>query len=823
MSIAQKHTFFSLLETEGKNRRILIPKIQRDFAQGREDKASTEIRNRLVGELIAAIAEDAPTPQTNIDLGLIFGAADENTGIITLFDGQQRMTTLFLLQWYLAWRLGKKDACAVLGRFSYDTRLFARDFCRALVNEAMEKIPSFTGKAKSGEIGKRFAASSWYSASWQTDPSVKGMIVMLETIHKGLQDETRISSEYLEEFWERIRSRERVHFTWLLMKELGLNADLYIKLNSRGKPLSTFEKFKAWLEDNERGFSNFPDEWKHKLDSEWTDLFWKRLDPTIRPEKVGESMSNVMMGFFLGNSLNEILATCQKIPSANGESKDGFSKLIEAINSGAYLSRADWERVFQPQSIKVTLQLMAILKSESICADITEWINEANIFKFTEFKNSREILGSVLSGWLKAQYTERLLLYGLARYLTENIFINSKEIHSDSSWNQLSFIRWMRMVRNLAVNSGLSAANFANAIRSISAIAPNRLNELDLWLEEGNEIPKEGLDTDQRAEEHAKAKLRCSNFAPNIEAAFQKAEDHWFLRGQIHFLIELSKIEGEFQPETFHRNFQLLAQHFEGAESNPVNRIRTLQKALLTQSDYLLNFSSKYGFGWDWNEWRTVFKNKKETNWNGLLKLFEKWEIYSLEEIIARGRGDIAWTDWRRWFLEEWPVSDDSGVSEAALDFCQKSRIAWDNEGERIVLVWNVAFGSSTPELRTHCMFNKHLRPRQNTIEPRWQYEDSLRHNSHAFFKTDQWRLELRYPGDHPRDTGFELRLLLKDGLKPSAKWLEIPSTQFSKLSEEEKNLLWTSAHHQLVAPDPDTVNSVLQDALRELENRTRF
>jgi len=812
MSIAQTHTFLSLLESDDKKRRILIPKIQRDFAQGREDRASTEIRNRLVGELIAAISSHYPTKETSVDLGLIFGAADEETGVITLFDGQQRMTTLFLLHWYLAWRLGGKGICATIGQFSYDTRLFARDFCRALVNDAMEKIPSFIEEAERGKIKKCFAASSWFSMAWLTDPSVKGMIVMLETIHDAIQGETEASSECLEKLWERIQSPERIRFTWLLMDQLGLNENLYIKLNSRGKSLSDFEKFKAWLEDKERGFSDLPDEWKRKLDTVWTNHFWKRLDPSISPKDVSGSMSSRMMGFFLGNSLNETLITWHKESDEKRDSRDDIPRIIEAVNSGAYLSRADWEKIFRDQSVKVTLGLLGILENEAICNDIVEWSNEGKIFRFTKFEKSVDCLASFLFRWPESGYTERLILYGLARYLMENAIVDSDGGLPAAGWSKSSYIRWMRLVRNLAVNSNLGAENYANAIKAIDSIAPESLNSLDCWLSDGNPISKVGLDTDQREEEQNKAILRFPNY-PGIEAAFQNAEDHSFLRGQIHFLIELSKIEGAFSLENFCRKFDLLKRHFEGPEPDR-KKIQTLQRGLLAQGDYLLNFSSKYGFASDWKEWRWVFKNREESKRCLLANLFTHWEAQSLEEIVKIGREKVVWTDWRRWFLEEWPDASNPGIRKSALDFCQSGRIAWGNDGECIVLVANVAFSSTTPELRTYCMFEKYLKPSDDAVEPKWIYEGTLRQNSHAFVMADQWRLELRYPGYHPRETGFELRLLLKEGLSPPAEWQAVDPSPASNNSDDEKKPVWTSVHRKLLAPDPDTVNSVLDDTL---------
>lgn len=79
-----------------KVKRIVIPKIQRDYAQGRENKKVSKIRDRFLDALYQAITEDKP-----IKLDFIYGEIKENRDFIPL-DGQQRLTTLFLLHYYAA-------------------------------------------------------------------------------------------------------------------------------------------------------------------------------------------------------------------------------------------------------------------------------------------------------------------------------------------------------------------------------------------------------------------------------------------------------------------------------------------------------------------------------------------------------------------------------------------------------------------------------------------------------------------------------------------------------------------------------------------------
>src|SRR5215213_6370332 len=99
---------------------IEIPIIQRDFAQGRLDDETTLIRERFLDAVVRAAGTDA-------DMGLDFVYGEVQGGVLRPLDGQQRLTTLFLLHWYVASLAGTLDQAASWLRFSYATRPTARD------------------------------------------------------------------------------------------------------------------------------------------------------------------------------------------------------------------------------------------------------------------------------------------------------------------------------------------------------------------------------------------------------------------------------------------------------------------------------------------------------------------------------------------------------------------------------------------------------------------------------------------------------------------------------------------------------------------------
>src|SRR5437868_693729 len=97
--------FGSESDTNSNVARIEIPLIQRDYAQGRTDERVSLIRERFLDALHDAVTGSEP-------LGLDFVYGEVRTGTLQPLDGQQRMTTLFLLHWYLSSVTGHLDDTA---------------------------------------------------------------------------------------------------------------------------------------------------------------------------------------------------------------------------------------------------------------------------------------------------------------------------------------------------------------------------------------------------------------------------------------------------------------------------------------------------------------------------------------------------------------------------------------------------------------------------------------------------------------------------------------------------------------------------------------
>src|SRR5574344_1268774 len=263
-----RYTFWKLLDENI----IEITIIQRDYAQGRADEK--RIRDKFLDALCEAIADETKS----INLDFVYGEIKKEgeNKKLTPLDGQQRLTTLFLLHWYLATKEDKlSEASEKLQKFTYETRVSSREFCKAL---ATNKI----GFSKDDEtISNIIEDKNWFFKSRKKDPTIKSMLSMLDAIHEKFKNSDKLFDKLICE------NNPPITFDFLPLNEFKLTDELYVKMNARGKPLTLFENFKAefekYIED---------DKIKSKLDNDWLDIFWNKYKDNLK-DKESETLKKI--------------------------------------------------------------------------------------------------------------------------------------------------------------------------------------------------------------------------------------------------------------------------------------------------------------------------------------------------------------------------------------------------------------------------------------------------------------------------------------------------------------------------------------------------
>ena len=118
-SITTTTTLWNLLDKS----KIIIPTFQRDYAQGRAGKE--DLRKRFLNEIRNSL-------ENNLELLLDFVYGTKKENVIYPLDGQQRLTTLWVVMWYAIFmkstEAGLEDRKKILRNFTYETRTSSRDF-----------------------------------------------------------------------------------------------------------------------------------------------------------------------------------------------------------------------------------------------------------------------------------------------------------------------------------------------------------------------------------------------------------------------------------------------------------------------------------------------------------------------------------------------------------------------------------------------------------------------------------------------------------------------------------------------------------------------
>ena len=281
MSLGNQVIYKQLLERHG---RIRVPMIQRDYAQGRP--AETEIREEFLKALKDALIKAADDSTLPLNLDFIYGSVegDGETRFLPL-DGQQRLTTLFLLHWYLAWKDDQWAAFEQLfliddhARFAYSVRPSSNEFFDQLVSYHPSVAPEDVT-----DLTQLITDQPWYFRSWRLDPTIQAVLYMLDAIHEKFVSSKGLFQRLIDE------TQPAITFQLLDLENFGLSDDLYIKMNARGKPLTAFETFKARYEQELKGMlegTTFDiggqpfcasEYFARRMDTTWADLFWKLRD-----------------------------------------------------------------------------------------------------------------------------------------------------------------------------------------------------------------------------------------------------------------------------------------------------------------------------------------------------------------------------------------------------------------------------------------------------------------------------------------------------------------------------------------------------------------
>ena len=740
--------------------KITIPVIQRDYAQGRTTPKVTEIRDGFLSAIIDVLQSNEEKP---LVLDFIYGSTN-NKKVFTPLDGQQRLTTLFLLHWYFADngtldKLRTNKGNSVFSKFSYQTRISSKNFCDKLVqydylsikqsyvdlcqrieelkseanscddaitkDELHNKIDELELSEKKWKLASSIKDQPWFFWAWQKDPTVSSMLTMLDDIESRLFD---LTNEQKKQYFNRL---EKIVFHLLPLEQFNLTDELYVKMNARGKELSEFDIFKSTLAEQMR-LNNVDEKiqhiWQTNFDSNWVDIFWNKiakpkLEESIDNDSHNEAVKEVELAYlrFLKRMMTFHLFT-----NDNCSECDWSHKKIKRYIPFEYTDDDIVLEKLRDYSVRNDISKLTPLFCKINFFDESFFNFIVNAFESLLFidgdlKND----GSDLIENIGFEYQKSLFEAFIAENINYDIRVQFFALLNFFRYNSASnvmqdddlkkeFNSWMRVIRNISTNTNSYFYNtYEDFSKSLKAI--QNWGEAIYKKEPSTTIIKylsgsdklNGFDGGQLKEEQVKAKLILSSdeWKDNII----EIEEHKYFLGQIRFLLNWSKNEnGYFELSTFKNYAKKIKSVFDNKGLvEQLKEKHLFKNSLMCVADwYLLNncfvkYDNNKDRDWSWK--RYLRDEGKASNVKSLLT---EWDYQSQIDIVAYCKSYIEInkpTNWRKCFIEYPELFDD--------EISRDKKISWwfgEKGKKEFCLLSKTRWSSRHKELRSYYWFLKY-------------------------------------------------------------------------------------------------------------------
>lgn len=626
---AKNSSFWQLIS----NKQIEIPNYQREYAQGRNNNRAEGIRKGLVEALYSALENNSP-----LELDFIFGGKEDNNNDDEFHpvDGQQRLTILYLLHWYIFQRTNDETALNTLkDHFSYATRTTARTFCEKICDGGLSL------NWNEDTLSVQLKDKSWFTGAMGYDPTVQSMLVVLDCIHQKFCAKSDFT-----DLANKVKSGNcSITFFYYDLSDNGTSfnvRDLYIKMNARGLQLTDFEIFKAELQKKTpSGFDLLKKYFEsHKIEdsqtervkligkfnTDYTNFFFKLIN---EKGTVSEKFDQAMMNF-----INEIFRTdffCAV--SEKGVSQKDYRYDHDTIkrlhgkefynfikDSGKLLI----DRYIEPNKGKETEKITYDDAQNAFNSSLTRIITLLDMFsdssKETIFKKEpSEEIGYALfddlivgdknvSGLAVDPSEDKTLSFG--DFVARNAlytFIEKSGVPKDEN-TEKNYKAWNRFVWKIVRNTDFKSFNEAvetlrglrqicekistsvyEVLSSIEKIGKDENREFQ-FIKESESVTMGSPARLQFEEEALKARLIIKD--DNWEGEIITAENHFSADGQIWFLLDLAKRDDTWDLNNFKTAVTITEKLFDKDKKLKVES-SLFERALLAVGAYDNNFKEK--------------------------------------------------------------------------------------------------------------------------------------------------------------------------------------------------------------------------------------
>lgn len=584
-------------------KRIEIPIIQRDYAQGRIGKE--HLRERFLGKMFDVLCGKGGT----MTLDFVYGTI-ENDALYPL-DGQQRLTTLWLLHWYIALKSDNLSANKdIFNCFTYETRISSREFCNHLCTIDSNNYKNFKDKNKEKGIVEYIRNQTWFYQRYAQDPTVQGMLRTLggtkiedstgNDIKDGLEEIFGKDTDF-QKCWSLLTSEEcPIVFVYKEMKDenLPLSDDLYVKMNARGKQLTDFENFKADLLD----FAPDPDNPHKKLlgqdiaslmDNAWTDVFWNVA-------KAAEVYQVDAIYFkFIRDYLFAKFIADSSLSASELQDNRFYQDVYKGNNSNnEYTGFNLYKEVIKADVIKDLKQFFSLWQLSRLTDEKLRplWkVDKDYFYLIPHYLKLKE-------GFIVSETTQigRVVSYAVCRYFEIN-----------EEFDEKHFKDWLYFVWNVAENSNIATEDaMIGAIRLMKELSA-KSGDILTFLASYSPISSKFAER-QILEERFKARLMLGENSAVWRKKIREAESNIFLKGNISCLLRKDSEEYVADFPMFVQKFNNICKYFDSDGVKDEYQV-SLTKALIAccHSFDQLGYEGKcFVFDTSADNWRQHLLNK---------------------------------------------------------------------------------------------------------------------------------------------------------------------------------------------------------------------
>jgi len=547
---------------------FIIPEIQREYVWGKHPAVVNGFLNELknkIGKICASCHQ--PEEDNKINIGFLYSYKPDYVKVSqdrfldeNLIDGQQRITTLFLLLFYCALKEKKKQDFLALIRyeemlemgFTFKVREVTKRFLLELVHKVSghEDLAALTNQ-------------TWFLSDYKNDSSISAMCDTLKCIHE-------IFSETAHYYFHLLF---KVVFWHFKTEATSQGEELYITMNARGQDLSTNEIVKAATLTKTAEVKESGKKWE-----EWQQFFWKhRLDKTSENQSADQGYNGFL--HLIGGLERYLRTPDNKTPTAKQALNEYLDMAtIERYVNGLRYIEDNKEGFKEKYAYSAWVdKAISLLWGDKIIHSPTDW--------FIDYKDDNK----------GTERRRMAFAWSLLHYITTRD--QGKSLGEDNAIDHV--FRYFRILYVRYHNNDRAVTTIKEKITQVLRSSP--------WQEEclskGEEKHKYAFIQQANDEEQRK-----------IEAVIWELEDHPLnLDGENLRNLNSAHLVDYEQPITLEKltcikeAFYQLFPYLEGSEK-PHFENKKLQTLLLFYGKYWDEHKAAYYWRYDFSEWKRIIR-----------------------------------------------------------------------------------------------------------------------------------------------------------------------------------------------------------------------